>query len=177
MQKMNKPITTTDFNKLLHMAVDKHKIDPYNTYVEFTWRDDGMFRPLTCTDCVRKKNQFIMVFGDNLCNVRWKNKDGYTIPTGFYIWKDAKSIYQVTHRPLTVNKLMDSKFMLEFDTVGFLFANSPINYLVDINPFKTRIYKNDDGETILAFYAEDRDFGEWRPMSNMTPDHIKMIKE
>ena len=59
---MNEPITTTDFNKLLHIAVDKYNLDPSNTYVEFTWWD-GAFKPLTCTDCDRKKNQFIMVFG------------------------------------------------------------------------------------------------------------------
>ena len=174
---MNEPITTTGFNKLLRMAVDKYNLDPYNTSVEFTWWDDGVFRPLTCTDCDRKKNQFTMVFGDELCNVRWKNKDGHVIPTGFYIWKDAKSMNQVAHRPLTVSKLLDSDFMLEFDTVGFLFANSPINYWVDINPFKTRVNRNHDGETILSFYAEDRDDGEWQPLSNLTSDSIKLICE
>lgn len=174
---MNEPITTIDFNKLLHMAVDKHNLDPYNTYVEFTWWDDGMFRPLTCIDCDRKKDQFTMVFGGELCNARWKNKNGHVIPTGFYIWKDAMSMNQVVHRPLTVGKLLDSEFMLEFGTVGFLFANSPINYWVGINPFKTRVYKNGDGETILAFYADDRDSGEWQPLSNMTPDDIETIEE
>ena len=67
--------------------------------------------------------------------------------------------------------------MLEFETVGFLFCNSPINYWVDINPFKTRIYKNNDGETILSFYAEDRDSGEWTSFSNLTPNSIKQICE
>ena len=174
---MNEQMTTTELNKLLHMAVDKYNLDPNNTYVEFTWWDDGVFRPLTSIDCNRGKNKFIMVFGDNLCNIRWKNKDGYVIPTGFYIWKDAKSIDRVAHRPLTVSKLLDSKFMLEFDTVGFLFANSPINYWVNINPFKTRVYKNGEGETILSFYADDRDSGEWQPFSDMTPDSIKQICE
>ena len=174
---MNDPITTIEFNRLLHMAVDKYNLDPSNTYVEFTWWDNGKFRPLICADCDRKKNQFIMVFGDDFCNVRWKNEDGYIIPTGFYIWKEAKSINQVAHRPLTVSKLLDSEFMLEFEIVGFLFSNSPINYWVDINPFKTRIYKNNDGETILSFYAEDRDSGEWQSFSNLTSNSIKQICE
>ena len=103
--------------------------------------------------------------------------NGFVIPTGFYIWKNAKSIDRVVHRPLTISHLLDSEFMLEFDTVGFLFANSPINYWVDINPFKTRVYKNDEGETILSFYAEDRDSGELQPFSNMTSDSIKQICE
>lgn len=173
---MNEPMTTTELNNLLHMAVDKYNLDPKNTYVEFTWWDN-MFKPLTGIDCNNNKNMFIMVFGDELCNVRWKNRDGYVIPTGFYIWKDAKSIDRVVHRPLTVSQLIDDEFMLEFDTVGFLFSNSPINYWVDINPFKTRVYKNSEGETILSFYAEDRDSGEWQPFSAMTPDSIKQICE
>ena len=76
---------------------------------------------------------------------------------------------------MTVSKIMDSKFMLQFDTVKFLFSNSPINYYVDINPYKTRVYKNRGGETILALYAEDRDSGEWQPISGMKPDHIMLI--
>ena len=36
---MNEPITAIEFNKLLHMAVDKYNLDPSNTYVEFTWWD------------------------------------------------------------------------------------------------------------------------------------------
>lgn len=170
-------MTPTELNKLLHMAVDKHSLDPKNTFVEFTWWDDGVFRPLTDIDCDRGKSRFIMVFGDELCNGRWKNRDGFVIPTGFYIWKDAKSMDKVVHRPLTVSQLIDNEFMLEFENVGFLFSNSPINYWVDINPFKTRVYKNDNGETILSFYAEDRDSGEWLPFSSMTPDSIKQICE
>ena len=173
---MNEPMTTTELNELLHMAVEKHNLDPKNTYVEFTWWDD-VFKPLTCTDCNRAKNLFIMVFGDHFCNISGKNKDGFAMPTGFYVWKDATSIDRVVHRPLTVSRLIDNKFMLEFDNVGFLFSNSPINYWVDINPFKTRVYKNGEGETILSFYAEDRDSGEWLPFSNMTPDSIKQICE
>ena len=78
---------------------------------------------------------------------------------------------------MTVSKLIDSEFMLEFETVGFLFSNSPINYWVDINPFKTRIYKNNDGETILSLYADDMDNGEWESFSNLTSNSIKQICE
>ena len=53
---MNEPITAIEFNNLLHMAIDKYNLDPSNTYVEFTWWDNGMFRPFICTDCDRKKN-------------------------------------------------------------------------------------------------------------------------
>ena len=173
---MNEPMTTIELNKLLHMAVGKYNLNPKNTYVEFTWWDNT-FKPLICTDCNNKKSLFIMVFGDNFCNIRGKNSNGFTIPTGFYVWKDAKSIDKVVHRPLTVSQLIDNKFMLEFDNVGFLFSNSPINYWVNINPFKTRVYKNSEEEMILSFYADDRDTGELQPFSNMTPDSIKQICE
>lgn len=48
---------------------------------------------------------------------------------------------------------------------------------VHINPFKTRIYKNDDGETILSLYADDMDSGEWESFSNLTSNSIKQICE
>ena len=60
---MNEPITTIEFNKLLHMAVDKYNLDLSNTYVEFTWWDNGMFRPFICTDCDRKKNSSYLCSG------------------------------------------------------------------------------------------------------------------
>ena len=78
---------------------------------------------------------------------------------------------------MTVSQIMDSRFMLQFDTVKFLFSNSPVNYRVDVNPYKTRVYKNQAGDTILALYAEDRDGGEWRPISGMKPDHIRLIDD
>ena len=171
---MYDPITTQEFNGLLHMAVEKHNLDPENTYIEFTWWDKKYW-PLDITDCNWKKSEFIMVFGDTLCNTFYKNSDGYVIPTGFWILENAAYVDKVIHRPMTVSKIMDSKFMLQFDTVKFLFSNSPINYYVDINPYKTRIYKNRGGETILALYAEDRDSGEWQPISGMKPDHIMLI--
>ena len=65
--------------------------------------------------------------------------------------------------------------MCNFVTVEFLFSNSPVNYWVDINPFKTKIYKNGNGETILAFYVDDRDSSEWRPISEVKPEYIKLI--
>ena len=78
---------------------------------------------------------------------------------------------------MTVSKIMDNKFMLQFDTVKFLFSNSPINYYVDINPYKTCIYRNRAGETILALYVEDRDSSEWQPISRMKPSHIRLIDD
>ena len=171
---MYDPITTHEFNGLLHMAVEKHNLDPENTYIEFTWWDKK-YRPLDITDCNWKKSEFIMVFGDTLCNTFYKNSGGDVIPTGFWILENTAYADKVIHRPMTVGKIMDSEFMLQFDTVKFLFANSPVNYRVDVNPYKTRVYKNRAGETILALYAEDRDGGEWRPISEMKPDHIMLI--
>ena len=79
---MYDPITTHEFNSLLHMAVEKHNLDPENTYIEFTWWDKK-YRPLDITDCNWKKSEFIMVFCDTLCNTFYKNSGGDVIPTGF----------------------------------------------------------------------------------------------
>ena len=143
---MREPISAADFNKLLHMAVDEHRLDPENTYIEFTWWD-GVFRPLTCTDC--DSSSFILVFGDDRCNTFGVKREGLDMPTGFYVFKDAVYANQVLHRPLTVKNVMDGR-LTDFDGVKFLFSNSPVNYYVDINPFKTRVYRNLGGETILA---------------------------
>lgn len=173
---MREPISTKDFNKLLHMAVEKYGLDPAKTYVEFTWWDKK-YRPLDITDCNWEKSEFVMVFGDTLCNTFYKNGDGFVIPTGFWILENAAYAEQVVHRPMRVSQLMDDEFMLQFDTVKFLFSNSPVNYRVDVNPYKTRVYRNRAGETILALYAEDRDGGEWRPISEMKPDYIGLVDD
>jgi len=170
------PVTTKELNGLLHMAMEKHNLDPKKTYVEFTWWDN-VFRPLDITDCNWEKSEFIMVFGDTPCNTFYENSDGFVIPAGFWIFENAAYVEQVVHRPMTVSQVMDSEFMLQFDTVKFLFSNSPVNCRVDINPYKTRVYRNRADETVLAFYAENRDAGEWAPISRMKPDHIRLIDD
>jgi len=173
---MNNQMTTAEFNTLLRMAVDEHHLDPDSAYVEFTWWDH-VYRPLIETDCNRAESEFIMVFGDDLCNICCNDKYGNPIPAAFWIYKDAGYIEQVIHRPIKVKCLLDSKFMLEFDKAKFLFCNSPINYYVDINPFKTTVYKNSaTKDTILALYAENRDSGEWRPFSGMNQNQIKLVE-
>ena len=117
------------------------------------------------------------MFGDDNCNTFHKRSDGVVVPTGFWINKDAVYIDQVVHRPTTLKWLMDNPMMLEHDEVRFLFANSPINYYVGINPFKTRVYKNWAKECVLAFYADDRDSGEFRPFSELKPNHIELIDD
>ena len=172
---MRDPISVKDFTALLNMAVDEHKLDPAKTYVEFTWWD-GIFKPFVCTDCNNSTSTYILVFGEEPCNKFSLKHKGFDIPTGFYINKTAVYADQVLHRPLTVKNLLGSD-MAEFDNVKFLFANSPINYYVDINPFKTRVYKNMGDETILALYAEDRDSGEWMPFSRMSGSRIELVDD
>jgi hypothetical protein len=172
---MKRKILTAEFYNYLKMIIEHHKLKPKNTYVEITWWDN-VFRPLIITDCDRRESKYIMVFGDTLCNTWGKNKNGEVMPTGFWIYNDAYRVEQVVHRPLTLDKIFDAKYLSDFDTVEFLFSNSPVNYWVDINPFKTRIYKNGNGETILSFYVDDRD-GEWRPISEVKPEYIKLVSD
>ena len=169
-------MTTEQFNQLLHMAVEEHQLDPSSTYVEITWWDK-VYRPLVEVDCDRGESQCILVFGDDNCNTFCKNSDGIVVPTGFWIYKDAAYIEQVVHRPITVDHLIDSDFMLSFKTMKFLFSNSPINYQVELNPFKTRVFKNRGKETILALHVENRDSGEWQPFSQMTSKRIQLVDD
>lgn len=173
---MKTKILTAEFYNYLKMIIEHHKLEPKNTYVEITWWDN-VFRPLITTDCDRRESNYIMVFGNTLCNTCGKNKNNEVIPTGFWIYNDAYRTEQVVHRPLTLDKIFDAKCLSDFDIVEFLFSNSPVNYWVDINPFKTKIYKNYNGETILSFYVDDRDSGEWRPISTVNPEHIKLIDD
>lgn len=173
---MKRKILTAEFYNYLKMIVEYHKLEPKNTYVEITWWDN-VFRPLMITDCDRRESKYIMVFGDTLCNTWGKNKNGEVMPTGFWIYNGAYRAEQVVHRSLTLDTIFDPKCLSEFVTVEFLFSNSPVNYWVDINPFKTRIYKNGNGETILSFYVDDRDSGEWRPISEVRPEYIKLVSD
>jgi hypothetical protein len=61
--------------------------------------------------------------------------------------------------------------------VKFLFCSSPINYFVGINPFKTRIYKNRNDETILSLYVDDRDSGEYSSIEKLKADDIRIFTE
>jgi hypothetical protein len=174
---MRTKLLTAEFYNYLKMIVEYHKLDPKNTYVEITWWNN-VFRPLITTDCDRSRDsKYIMVFGDTLCNTCGKNNNGEVIPSGFWIYNDAYCVEQVVHRPLTLDKIFDAKCLSDFDTVEFLFSNSPVNYCVDINPFRTKIYKNGNGETILSFYVDDRDSGEWKHISEVKPEYIKVISE
>lgn len=173
---MFEPLKTQELNQLLHMAVEKHGLDPNKTYVEFTWWDH-VFRPMTDFDCNREKSWGILVFGKDNCNLFYKSSSLPVVPTAFWINKDAVYADQVVHRPTAVGWLMDNPMLLEFETAKFLFSNSPINYYVDIDPFRTKVYKNLAGDAVLALYAEDRDSGEWRPFSEMRPECIKLVDD
>ena len=169
------PLTTHEFNQLLHMAVDTYKLDPKKTYIEFTWWDK-VYRPAISTDCNTTKSHFILVFGSELCNTFY-DCDGIVIPTAFYTCKDVAYPENVVHYAMSASAMLDSSWMLSFDFAKFLFANSPINYYVDVNPFKTRVMINRSGDAVIALYAEDRDGGEWRPFNEMEPSRIKLIDD
>lgn len=171
---MKTKILTAEFYNYLKMIIEHHKLEPKNTYVEITWWNN-VFRPLITTDCDRKDSNYIVVFGNTSCNTCGKNINGEVMPAGFWIYNDAYRAEQVVQRPLTLDKIFDAKCLSDVDTVEFLFSNSPVNYCVDINPFRTKIYKNGNGETILSFYVDD--IGEWRYISKVKPENIKMISE
>lgn len=171
---MKTKILTAEFYNYLKMIAEYHKLEPKNTYVEITWWDN-IFRPLITIDCDRRNSKYIMVFGNTLCNTYGKNENNEVIPAGFWIFNDAYCVEQVVHRPLTLDKIYDAKYLSNFVTVEFLFSNSPVNYYVDINPFKTKIYKNGNGETILSFYVYGGEYGDKKCISEVKPEYIKLV--
>ena len=164
-------MTTQEFNKLLHMAVDKGNLDPEKTYIALTWWK-RIFLPLDIMDSDgwREHKTFFLVFGDDELRLGC-----YKLPLGFYIDKTTNWIDRVIRHPLTLSKIIDSKEMLSYDSIKFIICHSPINSRTDINPFKTRIIKNFEGDTILCFYIEDRDSGEMVEFNRMTAEDIQLI--
>ena len=171
---MKTKISTAEFYNYLKMIVEHHKLEPKNTYVEITWWKN-VFLPLITTDCDRKNSTYVVVFGNTPCNTCGKNINGEVMPAEFWIFNNAWCVEQVVQRPLTLDKIFDAKYLSDFDTVEFLFSNSPVNYCVNINPFWTKIYKNGNGKTILSFYVDDID--EWTHISEVKPENIKVIEE
>lgn len=165
------PLTTGQFNDLLHMAVDKVNRSPKEIYVELTWWDN-VFKPLIAFDCDNDEDSAILVFDKISVNTF---NCGTTIPSEFYINSDASSSDTVVHYPMTVGNLIDNAWMREYETIKFLLCDSPVNSELEINPFRTTVYINPNDEAVLALYVDDRDSGEWMPFSKMTPDWIKVI--
>lgn len=167
-------MTNKEFQHLLDMAIsrgDLNMVGIDKVYVMLTWWNDE-FLPLTTLDGSWRTGEKICVFGsrENACN-KWH--DG--LPCAFWIAKDAVRIEQATHRPLTLKSLYIMTGDNEEAPRKFLISNSPRNVFVDINPFKTRIIRNWEGETMLCFYVEDRDEGEMVPFERMTEDRIQVI--
>ena len=169
---------TKDFNELLRMAAGYHSLPLKETYVEFTWWDDK-FLPLITTDRNWKKSESILVFGSAPCNF-WKRgsaRGSVAVPCGFYVTADEVRPENVVHRPMVLDEIMDQDWILEMETIGFLFENSPRNYYVDINPFRTRAFRNWIGETVLCLYADDGGNESNMPFSRMRPERIQMFDD
>ena len=169
-------MTNKEFQHLLDMAIsrgDLNMVGLDKVYVMLTWWDD-VFLPLITLDGSWRTGEKICVFGsrEDACN-KWHNG----LPCAFWIAKDAVRIEQATHRPLTLKSLYLMTGDKEEAPRKFLISNSPRNVFVDINPFKTRIIRNWEGETMLCFYAEDRDSGEMVPFERMTEKDIIVIDD
>lgn len=165
-------MTKKDFNRLLDLAVEKsgEMIDATNTYVVLTWWD-GKFMPLITLDGNWRDKEDYLVFGDVPCN-KWHSG----LPSAFWINTGAVRADEVVHKPKTLSSVRN---ILNADrpTVKFLLCASPRNMWIDINPWKTRVIRNREGETFLCLYVDDRDSGEMVPFEKMTADRIQVIDE
>ena len=174
---MEKKMTAKDLLKLCNFAIERGQLNPVETYCEFTWWNNK-FKPIVSLDGYYKEKETWFIVGSNECNVWERTRSKMPSPCGFYIVPDSLRIESVVHRPLTLNSLMHHSNTYNGEgTIGFLFSNSPVNYWVGINPFKTRIYRNWANETILCFHAEDRDSGEWVPFDRMKTDDIRVFDD
>ena len=171
-------ITVKDFRHLLETAVSTHTLNPENTFVEFTWWDKTIFKPLIYLDRAEHGNP-LLVFGEANCAFYKAIGGDHVFPTGFYINPEATVAENVVCRPYTLRDVF-YRSVLNYDddkTVKFMFSNSPVNYYVQINPFQTKVYKNRNGETILTLYADDRDSGEFQPASKVEGKHIALLTD
>ena len=168
-------MTNKEFQHLLDMAISRGNLNEVGldkVYVMLTWWNDE-FRPLITLDGSWRTGEKICVFGnkEDSCN-KWH--DG--LPCAFWIASDAVRIEQVTHRPLTLRTLYIMQGDNENAPRKFLISDSPKNLFVDINPSRTRIIRNWEGETMLCFYVDDNDSGERHtPFERMTEDSIEVI--
>lgn len=166
-------MTNNEFQHLLDMAISRGNLNEVGldkVYVMLTWWSDE-FRPLTDLDVNWMTGEKICVFGDRdiSCN-KWH--DG--LPCAFWICKDAVRMEDVTHRPLSLKTLYEMK-NAEDAPRRFLISDSPQNIFVDINPFRTRIIRNYEGETMLCFYVSDHGGEERVPFKLMKESSIDFI--
>lgn len=171
-------ITVKDFRHLLETAVSTHTLNPENTFVEFTWWDKTIFKPLIYLDRAEHGNP-LLVFGEANCAFYKAIGGDHVFPTGFYINQEATVAENVVCRPYTLRDVF-YRSVLNYDddkTVKFMFSNSPVNYYVQINPFQTKVYKNRNGETILTLYADDRDGGEFQLASKVEGKNIALLTD
>lgn len=171
-------ITVKDFRHLLETAISTHMLNPENTFVEFTWWDKTIFKPLIYIDQTEHRNP-LLVFGEVNCAFYKEAGGNRVFPTGFYINQEATSAENVVCRPYTIrDAFYRSALNCDDDKmVKFMFSNSPVNYYVQIDPFKTKVYKNRNGETILTLYADDRDGGEFQPASKVEGKNIALLTD
>jgi hypothetical protein len=167
-------MTNKEFQRLLDMAISRGNLNEVGldkVYVMLTWWNDE-FRPLITLDGNWRTGEKICVFGskEDSCN-KWH--DG--LPCAFWIASDAVRIEQVTHRPRTLSTLYGMQGDNENAPRKFLISDSPKNLFVDINPSRTRIIRNWEGETMLCFYVDDNSGERHTPFERMTEDSIEVI--
>ena len=99
----------------------------------------------------------------------------YKLPLGFYVDGETNDVDKVVRRPLTLSKIIDSAEMLSYNNIEFVLCHSPLNSRTNINPAKTKIIKNYEGDVILCLYIDDRDGGEMVDFESMKMEYIELI--
>ena len=94
-------ITVKDFRHLLETAISTHTLNPGSTFVEFTWWDKTIFKPLIYLDRTEHGDP-LLVFGDVNCAFYKAVGGDQVFPTGFYINSEATAAENVVCSPYTL---------------------------------------------------------------------------
>lgn len=168
---MREKLTNKQLVTLLQMACDKVGItDLSKVGLAIRWWQN--FRPCISLDREYLTDEQIVVFADDVSMSTWEEDT----PCGFYINKGVKLAEMVTNYPLSVDKvLVFLSHEEEEHPVKLLMAHDPINYEIEIDPFKTLISSNFLNECVLSLHVDYRDSGEWKPFKMLESRHIKTV--
>lgn len=169
-----------DFKKLLELVKPKLPNDLSKVYAELTWWDN-VYKPMIVWECpfIDKESQKLrLIFGADNCST-YKNTFNI-LPTDFIICNNSQHSGEVISHPLTIETLYEYVFSTsdKIKEVEFMVCSHdvPINVTIDINPYATRVYENSQDSTILLFYASDGGGEASRPVDNMKPEYIRVIR-
>ena len=164
-------MTCEDFNRMIEHCVKQYDIkDTDAVYVCMQWYDNDKLYPIFFWDFNRKDNIIYVISGrdtltyNECCGPQpiWINKDGYRekdiVNKTWTLSELTKTISELTKTLSELTNWINSE--VKNAQVKFLISTCPQNIIGEINPHRTYMVKNTDGDSILVFCWDSRDSGE-----------------